>query len=49
MLSIAKRKVPNVDVIEMSLYDINKLEEKYDGISTTFTFVYIPKEKIYDY
>lgn len=46
MINISKRKVSNVKIIEMSLYDIDKLEENFDGISATFILVHIPKEKI---
>lgn len=46
MINISKRKAPNAKIIEMSLYDIDKLEEKFDGISATFILVHIPKEKI---
>lgn len=46
MVCIAKRKVPNSNVMEMSLYDIDSIEEKFDAISATFTLVHIPKEKI---
>ena len=46
MLNIAKEKVPSSKFIQMSVYDINKIEEKFDGISATFVLVHIPKEKI---
>lgn len=46
MINISKRKVPNAKIIKMSLYDIDKLEENFDGISATFILVHIPKEKI---
>lgn len=46
MVNISKSKVPNANIMNMSLYDIDKLEEKFDGISVTFTLVHIPKEKI---
>lgn len=46
MVNISKSKIPNANIINMSLYDIDKLEEKFDGISITFTLVHIPKEKI---
>jgi len=46
MVSIAKRKVPNADVMEMSLYNIDKLQGKYDAISATFVLVHIPKDTI---
>lgn len=46
MVNISKSKVPNANIINMSLYDIDTLEEKFDGISVTFTLVHIPKEKI---
>ena len=46
MVNISKSKVPNANIINMSLYDIDTLEEKFDGISVTFTLVHIPREKI---
>lgn len=46
MLNIAKEKVPSSKFIQMSVYDINKIEEKFDGISATFVLVHISKEKI---
>lgn len=46
MVDISKNKVPNANIMNMSLYDVDKLEEKFDGISITFTLVHIPKEKI---
>lgn len=46
MVNISKNKVPNANIFNMSLYDIDKLEEEFDGISVTFTLVHIPKEKI---
>lgn len=46
MVNISKSKVPNANIMNMSLYDIDILEEKFDGISVTFTLVHIPKEKI---
>lgn len=48
MVNISKRKAPDANAIEKSLYDIDKLEERFDGISATFIFVHIPKEKIND-
>lgn len=44
MVNISKSKVPNADVRNMSLYDIDKLEEKFDAISATFILVHIPKK-----
>ena len=49
MVNISRNKVPNAKVIEMSLYNIDKLEEKFDGISATFALVHIPKEKIEEF
>lgn len=46
MVNISKNKVPNANIMNMSLYNLDKLEEKFDGISITFTLVHIPKEKI---
>lgn len=46
MINISKRKAPNAKIIEMSLYNIDKLEGNFDGISATFILVHIPKEKI---
>lgn len=46
MVNISRNKASNANVIEMSLYNIDKLKEKFDGISATFTLVHIPKEKI---
>ncbi len=48
MVSIAKKKATNANIMEMSLYELDKLKEKFDGISATFTLVHIPKEKIDD-
>ena len=49
MVNISKTKIPNPKVINMSLYDIDKLQEKFDAISATFTLVHIPKEKINEF
>lgn len=46
MVNLTKKKVPSANVKNMSLYDIDKLEEKFDGISATFILVHIPKDKI---
>lgn len=49
MIEIAKRKAPNSTIITKSVYEINKINKKFDGISSTFTLVHIPKEKINDF
>lgn len=46
MIKIAKEKVPSSNFVKISIYDIDKVKEKYDGISATFVLVHIPKEKI---
>ncbi len=46
MLSIAREKVPNAYVINKSVYALDEIKEKFDGISATFVFVHIPKNKI---
>jgi len=46
MIKISKEKVPSASFIKTSLYDIHKIEEKFDAISATFVLVNIPKEKI---
>lgn len=46
MVDISKSRVPNANVINMNLYNLDKLEEKFDAISATFILVHIPKEKI---
>lgn len=46
MIEIAKKKAPNSNLINMSLYKIDNIKEKYDAISATFILVHIPKEKI---
>ena len=46
MIRISKEKVPAANVKNLSLYNIDKLEEKYDAISATFVLVHVPKEKI---
>lgn len=46
---IAKNKAPNANIINMSLYDIDKLQDKFDAISATFILVHIPKEKINEF
>lgn len=45
MVNISKTKIPNPKVINMSLYDIDKLQEKFDAISATFTLVTYQKKK----
>ena len=32
--------------MKMSLYDIDRIDNEFDGISATFVFVHIPKEKV---
>lgn len=49
MINIARVKVPEANVLEMSLYDIDRLEEMFDGISATFILVHIPKDKIREF
>lgn len=45
MINIAKRKVPNANFIEMSLYDIDKLADKYDAIVLLLLWYIYQKKK----
>lgn len=46
MLKISKNTVPAAKLYEISVYDIDQLNDKYDGILATYLFVHIPKNKI---
>lgn len=48
MLKVALAKVNNAMLHEMSVYDLNQLQDKYDGVLATYLFVHIPKDKIND-
>lgn len=48
MVNISKKRVINSRVFKMSLYDVSKIKERFDGVVATFVFVHIPKEKISD-
>lgn len=49
MIDISKKRVTtNSRILKMSLYDISKIDEIFDGVVATFVFVHIPKEKIRD-
>lgn len=46
MLKISKTMVPEAKLYEISVYDIETLKDRYDGILATYLFVHIPKDKI---
>lgn len=46
MIKISKEKVPTANIKKMSVYEIDKLDEEFDGISMTYLLVHIPKESI---
>lgn len=46
MLKVSKKAVPTAKLQELTVYDLNQLSEKYDGIMATYLFVHIPKDKI---
>lgn len=46
MIRISKEKVPSAGVRNLSLYNMDKMGEKFDAISATFVLVHVPKEKI---
>lgn len=48
MVDISKKRVTNSRILKMSLYDISKIDEIFDGVVATFVFVHVPKEKICD-
>ena len=44
MIKISKQKVPNANIKKISIYEIDKLNEKFDAISMTYLLVHIPKD-----
>lgn len=48
MIKISEQKVPNANIKKTSIYEVDKLNEKFDAISMTYLLVHIPKDNIKD-
>lgn len=46
LIRVAKKNLPNADFRVLSVYDLNKMDEMFDGFWCVATLLHIPKTKI---